>query len=86
MERETELVRHTISSRNTTLLTKFIEKNINLDGAVYYALKNHSPQQDYALEDVIEKLLKAGANTNRLIERERVADNEYSDEDKDNKS
>ena len=53
---------------------------------MYYALKNHSPQQDYTLRDVIEKLLKAGANTNRLIEWERVADNEYSDEDEDDES
>ena len=83
MGRETELVRHTISSGNMPLLAKLIEKNINLDGAVYFALKNHSPQQDYALEDLIEELLKAGANTNRLLDLERVANDEYSYEDED---
>jgi ankyrin repeat protein len=42
-----------------------IKKKLNLDSSVAFALRGHSPQQDYIFEDIISKLLKASANTAR---------------------
>ena len=57
---ETALVFYAVSNRNMMLLTKLIEKNVNLDGAVFFALKDLSPEQDDGFIELISELLKAG--------------------------
>jgi ankyrin repeat protein len=68
LEREISLVAHAVSSRNTKLLSILIEKNLNLDGAVFFALKDRLPQRDLVLEHIVLQLLRAGANTARSLE------------------
>jgi ankyrin repeat protein len=62
------LVAHAVSSRNTKLLSILIENELNLDGAVFFALKDQLSQRDPALEGIVSQLLCAGANTARSSE------------------
>ncbi len=49
------------------LLLKLIEKNVNLDGAVYLTLQELSGMDDsIVLEEFLSELLKAGANTSKI--------------------
>ncbi|KAF1936656.1 hypothetical protein EJ02DRAFT_515694 [Clathrospora elynae] len=79
--RETALVSHAISSRNIRLLSICIEKKLDLDGSVVFALRDCLPTRDCVLEDIISKLLGAGANTARAQDIGRVPEHEDSDED-----
>jgi ankyrin repeat protein/predicted ATPase len=83
--RETALVAHAVSSRNTKLLSILIEKKINLDGTVFFALTDQLPQQDSVLEGIISQLLNAGANTTRSLELIDLLQPE-DDDDEDNGS
>ncbi|CAN9183856.1 unnamed protein product [Alternaria alternata] len=80
--RETALVAHAVSSRNTELLSRLIEKKLSLDGAVFFALKDQLPQRDLVLEGIISQLLSAGANTAKSLELNDLPEPEdYDDED-----
>ncbi|CAN9191666.1 unnamed protein product [Alternaria alternata] len=80
--RETALVAHAVSSRNTELLSRLIEKKLSLDGAVFFALKDQLPQRDLVLEGIISQLLSAGANTARQPElHDRPEPEDYDEED-----
>ncbi|KAI4940877.1 hypothetical protein J4E91_011134 [Alternaria rosae] len=80
--RETALVAHAVSSRNTELLSKLIEKKLSLDGAVFFAIKDQLPQRDLVLEGIISQLLSAGANTARQPElHDRPEPEDYDEED-----
>ncbi|KAH7356018.1 ankyrin repeat-containing domain protein, partial [Pyrenochaeta sp. MPI-SDFR-AT-0127] len=86
MGRESMFVFYAVSSRNMKLLDLAIKKNLNLDGAVFFALKDHTPEGDSVLEEIVSELLKAGANTSRSHEFERMSkpedfDEDYEDED-----
>ncbi|KAF2443471.1 hypothetical protein P171DRAFT_389689, partial [Karstenula rhodostoma CBS 690.94] len=81
MGRETALVAHAISSRNIPLLSILIEKKLNLDGAVFFALKGQPPQRDLVLERIVFQLLGAGANTARSLELNDVPQPEDYEED-----
>ncbi|KAF1846370.1 ankyrin [Cucurbitaria berberidis CBS 394.84] len=63
MGREMALVAYAISNRNMRLLARLIGKNICLDGAVFFAVKDHHLNQDDVLKEIVAQLLKAGANT-----------------------
>ncbi|KAL7780982.1 ankyrin repeat protein [Trichoderma afarasin] len=77
-------VYYAICERNKTLLLKFLEKNVKLDGAVYFALKELSyKDRDDVLEEFLSELLKAGANTNKLQGFDRGFEDELEDEDED---
>jgi ankyrin repeat protein len=84
--RETALVAHAVSNRSTKLLSLLIEKKLNLDGAVFFALKDKLPQQDPVLEGIISQLLSAGANTARSLELNdhHRLDDYYDDEEDEN--
>ena len=83
--RETALVAHAVSSRNTELLSRLIEKKLSLDGAVFFALKDQLPQRDLVLEGIISQLLSAGANTARQPElHDRPEPEDYDDEEDEN--
>jgi ankyrin repeat protein len=79
--RESALVFFAISSRNMKLLSMCIEKKLNLDGSVAFALRGHPPQQDHIFEDIISKLLKAGANTARATSFDSISEPEDYGED-----
>lgn len=66
--RETSLVFCAISSRNKALLTKLIEKEVGLDGAVFFAIQELSGNDDILLEEFISDLLKAEAGTSKVLE------------------
>lgn len=51
--RETALVAHAVSNKNTELLSLLIEKKLNLDGAVFFALKGQLSERDPVLEGII---------------------------------
>ncbi|XP_014561660.1 hypothetical protein COCVIDRAFT_22261 [Bipolaris victoriae FI3] len=72
--REAALLAHAISNRNTNLLSTLIEKKLNLDGAVFFALKDQLPRRDLVLEGMIFQLLSAGANTARSLESNAVSE------------
>ncbi|OAL43444.1 ankyrin [Pyrenochaeta sp. DS3sAY3a] len=67
LEQETAFVAFAIDSRNLKLLSLAIEKKLDLDGAVFHALKNRTSQQDDArvIDSIISQLLEAGADTKR---------------------
>lgn len=67
LDQETTFVAFAISSRNLKLLSLATEKKLDLDGAVFYALKNRIPQQDDSriIDSIISQLLEAGAGTTR---------------------
>ncbi|KAJ5020842.1 hypothetical protein J3E73DRAFT_395168 [Bipolaris maydis] len=75
--RESALVAHAISSRNTELLSILIEKKLKLDGAVFFALKDKLRLCDVVLKDMIFQLLSAGANTARSSELNAYPEEEY---------
>jgi ankyrin repeat protein len=82
--RESALVAHAVSNRNTKLLSLLIEKKLNLDGAVFFALKDQLPQRDLVLEGIISQLLSAGANTAKPLElNDRPEPEDYDDEEED---
>lgn len=81
MGRETALVAYAISSKNTRLLVKLIEKGVCLDGAVFFILKDSALDQDDVLKDMVSELLKAGANVSQSEEFERACEPEYHPED-----
>lgn len=58
---ESALLFHAARTRNMKLLTKAIEKNISLDGAVYMALQELR-EDETVLHGYLSVLLKAGAN------------------------
>lgn len=78
--REAALLAHAISNRNTNLLSTLIEKKLNLDGAVFFALKDQLPRRDLVLEGMIFQLLSAGANTARSLELNAVSEIEDYEE------
>lgn len=52
-----------IKSRNMELLLRLLEKNANLDGAVYFTLEELRHKEDSRLrEEFVLVLLEAGAN------------------------
>lgn len=69
-EREIGLVRDAISSGNIALLSKLIDRGINLNGTVYFALGNFPLGKSHALYVIVQMLLEAGANMHRLPELE----------------
>ena len=85
--RETALVSYAIHNRNKRLLMKLIEKNVKLDGAIYFALKELSyKDNDDILEEFLLELLKAGANTSKSPEFDKNSEHEgegEEDEDED---
>ncbi|KAM6487335.1 ankyrin repeat protein [Trichoderma sp. SZMC 28011] len=65
---QTELVFYAIRHRNKTLLLKLLRRNVQLDGAVYFALRELSYKGcDNVLEEFLSELLKAGANTYKSL-------------------
>jgi ankyrin repeat protein len=85
LERETALVAHAVSSRNTKLLSTLIGKKVNLDGAIFFALTDQLPQRDPVLEGIISQLLNAGANTAKSSElHDRPEPEDYNDEEDEN--
>ncbi|KAK5995239.1 Serine/threonine-protein phosphatase 6 regulatory ankyrin repeat subunit B [Cladobotryum mycophilum] len=81
---EAALVFHALHHRNKLLLLTLIEKKAKLDGAVYFALKEMPLEgRDYVLEELISELLKAGANTSKLLESEKNNKDPYWDDDDD---
>ncbi|KAK0758409.1 hypothetical protein N5P37_008807 [Trichoderma harzianum] len=63
---QTEPVFYAIRHRNKTLLLKLLQRNVKLDGAIYFALKELSYKGcDNVLEEFLSELLKAGANTHK---------------------
>jgi ankyrin repeat protein len=81
--RETALLYYTIRERNEKLLMKLIEKNILLDGGVYFALKEFSNGEDKVLENFIQLLLEAGGNRSKSTEFDEYDHEEDYDEDYD---
>ncbi|KAL1598572.1 hypothetical protein SLS59_006859 [Nothophoma quercina] len=82
--RETELLAHAVKSRNTKLLSIMIERNLNLDGAVFFALEDRLSRQDPGLERVVLQLLNAGANTARSSElSDTVHPEDYNEDEED---
>ncbi|KAM6514311.1 hypothetical protein FALCPG4_015461 [Fusarium falciforme] len=82
---QTALVFYAIRNRNKTLLLKFLEKNVKLDGAVCFVLKELSyKDDDLVLKEFVWKLLEAGANTLKIPEAgKRFDGDEDEDEDED---
>ena len=84
--RETALVAYAISTRNLKLLSIAIENELDLDGAVFFALKDRTSGQDLVLKDIILQLLEAGAGTAKSLEYQSRADpdlEEYQDDEDD---
>ena len=75
MGQEHMLVFHAISSKDMPLLTKLISKDIDLHGAVYFAIEFGLPQH------VISTLLKAGADTAKALDFHRISTAEEDDSD-----
>jgi ankyrin repeat protein len=73
------LVSCAIRSRNVRLLKKLVEKNVNLDGAVYFTLQEFE-NGDGALEVFLSELLRAGANTSRSQQLDGTFERESEDE------
>jgi ankyrin repeat protein len=65
MGRDNLLVFTAISSRNLDLLTLLIERDVSLDGAVYFAMWDYTRDPDHILKHIVETLLKFGATTNK---------------------
>jgi ankyrin repeat protein len=82
-EQEIALVTYAVSSRNIKLLSIAIERHLNLDGVVFFALSNNQSQLDHVLEDIIDRLLKSGANTIRHSKYQSMSDPRDYDEDED---
>ncbi|KAF2831839.1 ankyrin, partial [Ophiobolus disseminans] len=83
--KETELVALAVSNRNTRLLSTLIEKKLNLDGAVFFALTGQLPERDPTGEGIISQLLSAGANTARSLElNDHPEPEDYDDEEDEN--
>jgi ankyrin repeat protein len=81
MGRETALVAYAVSTRNTKLLSILIENGLNLDGAVFFALKDQLPPRDPVLEHIVSQLLSAGANTAKSPELNGLRQPEDSDDE-----
>ncbi|KAH7072874.1 hypothetical protein BKA63DRAFT_544167, partial [Paraphoma chrysanthemicola] len=79
--RESALVAHAISSRDEKLLSMLIEKEVDLDGAVYFAVKDQPPQRDLVLERIITKLLDAGADTARSLDLNEISEPWFFDDE-----
>lgn len=62
--RATALVAYAVNTRNLKLLSMTIENKLDLNGAVFFALKDRTSEQDL-LNNIISQLLEAGAGTTR---------------------
>ncbi|GFP54352.1 ankyrin-1 [Trichoderma asperellum] len=84
---QTALVFYAIRNRNKTLLLKLLEKNVKLDGAVYFALKELSYKDgDDILEEFLSELLKTGANTGKSPEFDKSSEDEDEVEERDDEA
>ncbi|KAL1604867.1 hypothetical protein SLS60_004407 [Paraconiothyrium brasiliense] len=85
--RETALVRCAVSRRDMELLAIVLERKLNLDGAIFFALKDQLSQRDPVLERIVSQLLSDGANTARSSDdppqSEDSDDEDSDDEDSD---
>ncbi|KAH7077157.1 hypothetical protein FB567DRAFT_477751, partial [Paraphoma chrysanthemicola] len=61
-------VAYAISSRNMHLLSLSIEKKLNLDGTVFFAIENQLPRRDPVSEQIVTQLLESGASTARSLD------------------
>lgn len=78
IEPQRDLVIYAIKERNIALLDGFIKGKVDLDGAVYYALKTLSfPDESKLALQLLSLLLKGGASPNR------PSDHSYFSEDSD---
>ncbi|QYT05591.1 hypothetical protein H0G86_012480 [Trichoderma simmonsii] len=80
-EKQTELVLRAIRNKSKTLLLKLLGRNVKLDGAVYFALKELSYKGcDNVLEELLSELLKAGANIHKSQEFDKSFEAERDNE------
>ncbi|KAK0373436.1 hypothetical protein CLIM01_09202 [Colletotrichum limetticola] len=80
--RQSELVQYAIRHRDKRLISIMLEKGVELDGAIFYAVKDMSENDDLDGLFILSKLFEAGGNTRKSTDFDRTFGNdEEEDED-----
>ncbi|KAK1993531.1 hypothetical protein LX36DRAFT_703444, partial [Colletotrichum falcatum] len=78
-----QLVFYAIHHRDKKLLATLLEKDVDLDGAVFFATQESSRSDDSKLLEIVSVLLEAGGNTKKSEHSDRRFHDDDSDEDED---